>query len=131
MTGEGAAETTQDEIALAHEEVAAAETLLRHGLSRIALTRTYFAVFHAIRARLYAEGLEPKTHAGAQQLFNQHFVKTGRYDAASSRPISRLQKYRQEADYAQAFVVDEAATREELAAARDLVAKISTDLEHG
>ncbi|MFW6050397.1 MAG: hypothetical protein ACODAU_04440 [Myxococcota bacterium] len=38
--------------------------------------------------------------------------------------MARLQKFREEADYAQAFVVDEAGATEELAAARDLVARV-------
>jgi hypothetical protein len=42
--------------------------------------------------------------------------------------MARLQKFREEADYAQAFVVEEAGAREELEAARDLVTRIRADL---
>ena len=42
--------------------------------------------------------------------------------------MARLQKFREEADYAQAFVIEEVGAREELAAARDLVTRIRGEL---
>ena len=124
MTGEGRRESTRTELDLAAEELRAAQGLLRDGLSRIAVARVYFAVFHAVRAQLYAEGFEPRTHGGAQHLFNLHFVRTGRYEPATSRLIARLQKYREDADYAPAFVIDDRGAREDLEAARQFVARV-------
>lgn len=120
MTEDGRQESARAELALAHEELRAARTLLDAKLPRIALTRAYFAVFHAVRAKLYADGFEPRTHAGTQHLFNVHYVKTGVVGADASRIMARLQKFREEADYAQAFVVDEAGAREEIEAAHGL-----------
>lgn len=128
MNAEGSRSATASELALAADELEAAEGLLGLGHPRIALTRTYFAVFHAVRARLFAEGLEPKTHAGVHHLWNLHLVKPGVYDAATSRLLARLQKYREEADYAREFVVDEPGAREELAAAKGLVERIRREL---
>lgn len=129
MTGEGRRDAATAELELADEELRAADELLASGFPRIALARAYFAAFHAARARLYAEDLEPRTHAGVQHLWNLHLVKGGRYDASTSRLLARLQKFREEADYARAFVVDEAGAREELAAARELVERIRRDVD--
>jgi len=85
-------------------------------------------VFHAVRARLYSEGLEPRSHIGAQRLFNLHFVKTGAYEPATSRLLARLQKFREEADCAGAFVVDAEGAGEEIAAAELFVARVREDL---
>jgi uncharacterized protein (UPF0332 family) len=128
VTAEGRRESAAAELQLADEELRAAEHLFQAGLARIALARAYFVVFHAVRARLYAEGLEPRTHAGVQHLWNVHIVRTGLYDAATTRLLARLQKFRQEADYAQAFVVDDAGAREEIEAARGLVERIRREL---
>lgn len=68
MTGEGERNAAADDLAMAAEELRAAETLLAAGLPHVALTRAYFAVFHAVRARLYAAGLEPRTHSGTHHL---------------------------------------------------------------
>ena len=124
MTGEGRRESALVELALADEELSAAVALLDDGFPRIAVGRVYFAVFHAVRAQLYAAGFEPRTHGGAQHLFNLHFVRTGRFDASTSRLIARLQKFREEADYAPAFVVEERGAREDLETARRFVAQV-------
>lgn len=128
MTPQGREEAVSAELRLAEEELRAADQLLAGDLPRIALARCYFAAFHAARARLYAEGLEPKTHAGVQHLFNVHFVRPGHYEPAVSRLLARLQKFREEADYAAAFVIDAAGAAEELSAARRFVGRIREEL---
>lgn len=124
MTDEGRRSAADEELALADEELRAADQLLAVGIPRIALTRAYFACFHAVRALLYAENLEPRTHQGTLHLFNRHWVKTGRFEPADARILARLQKYREEADYSESFVVDQAGAREEIEAARDLVERL-------
>lgn len=121
MTEEGRRESSLDELSLAEEELGAADSLLEAGFVRVSLTRAYFAVFHAARARLYAAGFEPRTHAGVHHLFNLHFVKSARFEPGTSRLMARLQKYREEADYSRAFVIDADGAREELEAARTFV----------
>ncbi len=128
MTIEGRRETAVEEMALAQDELEVAALLVTAGRFRIALTRAYFAVFHALRALLYSHGLEPRSHAGVHHLFNRHFVKPGPYEPDCSRVVARLQKYREEADYAQPFVVDEAGARQELEAASELVRRILGEL---
>lgn len=128
MTPEGRREAAAEELELADEELRATEQLLENGFPRIAAARAYFAVFHAVRARLYAEGLEPRTHGGVLHLWSTLFVRTGRYDTSTSRLLAKLQKFRQEADYAQSFVVADADAREDLEAARGLIERIREDL---
>lgn len=128
MTAEGRRESAAAELQLADEELLVAAQLLHAGHARIAQARAYFAVFHAIRGRLYAEGLEPRTHEGVQRLWSVHFVRSGLYEPATSRLLSRLQKFREEADYARDFVVDEQGAREDVEAARGLVERIRREL---
>lgn len=128
MTEEGRKQSSAEELQRADEELRAAEHLLSVGMPRIAMTRVYFAAFHGLRGRLYAEGLEPRSHRGVQHLFNLHFVRTGRYPTNVARLTARLQKFREEADYAEAFVIDDEGAREELAAARQLVEQIQREL---
>jgi len=128
MTEEGQRDSARAEIGLADEELRAAQTLLDEKLPRIALTRAYFLVFHAVRAKLYSDGFEPRSPGGTQHLFNLHYVKTGLVAPEASRIMARLQKFREEADYAQAFVVDGDGAREELDAARAFVARITASI---
>ena len=128
MTPEGRREAATEELRLADEELEATAQLLEAGHARIAVARAYFAAFHAVRARLYAEGLEPRSHGGVLHLWSTHFVRTGRYDTSTSRLLARLQKFRQEADYGLSFVVEAADARDDLEAARGLVERIRQEL---
>ena len=131
MNAEGCRESSRAEVSLADEELASAESLLEAGFPRVSLTRTYFAAFHAARAILYASGFEPRSHGGVRHLFNLHFVKTARVEPGASRLLARLQKYREEADYSRAFVVDADGAREELEAARAFVGTIRGQIAAG
>ena len=133
MTEDGRRDSAREELALADEELNAAGSLLQQGLARVSLTRMYFAVFHAARALLYATGFEPRTHGGVHHLFSLHFVKTSRFEPGASLLLARLQKYREQADYARAFVVDAGSAREELEAARAFVisARAQVSVEQG
>ncbi|OGQ26062.1 MAG: hypothetical protein A2138_21050 [Deltaproteobacteria bacterium RBG_16_71_12] len=124
MTNEGRQQSAAEELARAREELAAARHLLGLGLGRIALTRAYFACFHAARAALFARDIEPKSHSGAVTLFNLHFVKTGLASIGCSALLARLQKYREAADYGDAFFVDDATVRVEVDAAEAFVREV-------
>ncbi|MEW6681317.1 MAG: HEPN domain-containing protein [Nitrospirota bacterium] len=81
------------------EALSAARALVEKGLYRSAMSRAYYALFHHVRALLYTQGLEPRTHEGLEHLFGLHWVKPGKVDAASAKLLARLQKYREQSDY--------------------------------
>ena len=60
MTEEGRQESSAEELSLADEELNAADSLLEAGFARVSLIRTYFAVFHAARALLFAAASSPE-----------------------------------------------------------------------
>lgn len=62
-----------------------------------------------------------KGHQGVLTLFNQHLVRAGHFEALAARVLARLQKYREQADYGESFVVDLEGVQEEAAAARQFV----------
>lgn len=131
MTGEDRRAVVGAEVERAREELVAAEHLLDGELPRIAIARVYFAVFHAIRALLYHAGFDPQSHRGVVQLFGLHFVRTGQYDSVALRIVTRLQKFREEADYGEGFSADAAWVRDELTAARVLVDRVLGELAAG
>lgn len=128
MTDEGRRASASDELDRADEELRAADHLLSVAIPRVALTRAYFACFHAVRSLLYSNDLEPRTHQGTLHLFQLHFVKPGSFDPGDGRLLVRLQKYREEADYAEAFIVDTEGARQELDQARAFVARVRARL---
>ena len=82
-----------------NEALSAARILVEKGLLRSAMSRAYYALFHYVKALLYTQGLEPRTHEGLEHLFGLHWVKAGKVDTGSAKLLARLQKYREQSDY--------------------------------
>ncbi len=75
------------------------KALLEKGLYEGSISRLYYSIFHYVKALLYLEGLEPKTHEGLERLFGLHYIKTSKVDPKYAKLLGHLQKYREQADY--------------------------------
>ena len=114
----------QLEIEAGNESLDAVKTLMEKGLYRSAISRTYYGLFHYIRALLYTQGLEPKSHEGLEPLFGLHFVKAGRVDSGSAKLLARLQKYREQSDYGLVTVFTKGDVEQELSEVERFVQSI-------
>src|SRR5439155_16271831 len=115
--------------AASDEALTAARALIAAGTFRSAMSRIYYAAFHAARALVLSTGAEPKTHEGTHHLLSVEFVKKGLLETRWSRVLAKLQKYREVADYGGSVVFDRAAVEEELAEAEALAARIRSLLD--
>jgi uncharacterized protein (UPF0332 family) len=98
MTRENAIVNAQNELAVARDASRVARAALELGIARDALSRAYYSAFHAARALLLLDGIEPKTHSGVLGMFSAHWVKTGRMESAQVLVLTRLQSYRLASD---------------------------------
>lgn len=57
--------------------IASAKLLLENADYKGAANRSYYAIFHSIRAILVLEGVDFKKHSGVTAYFRQHYIKTG------------------------------------------------------
>jgi uncharacterized protein len=121
VTGENCEVNARAELAAADDAVRVAEAALDIGVVRDAMSRAYFAAFHAARALLLLEGLEPKTQAGMMTLFSQHIIVSGKLEPRFGLLLTRLQAYRQASDYAYSFVATADDVRAELDQTRELL----------
>jgi uncharacterized protein (UPF0332 family) len=64
-----------------------------------AVSRAYYAVFHAMTALLLHKGLVFSSHAQTIGAFNQNFIKTGIFPKDFSQIIQSLFEDRQTGDY--------------------------------
>ena len=87
------------ELELAEQLLQDAKFLLGRDSLRSSVNRAYYAAYHAVRALLASEGLNPKTHKGVLNQFGEKFVKSGRMDIALSDTLKRCFDARHEADY--------------------------------
>ncbi|AXE18124.1 HEPN domain-containing protein [Runella rosea] len=75
------------------------QELLELGYFEAATNRAYYAVYHAIHTFLMTVDVYPKTHQGAHNKFNEHFVKTGLFPINTSKLILNCFEKRQFGDY--------------------------------
>ena len=93
----------------AQEEWQTAELLLQHQNYRSSINRSYYAIFHAIRAVNALDGFDSSKHSGVIAHFNQMYVKEGFFDKEVSKIIRNASELREQADYEDFY----AATAEE------------------
>ena len=64
-----------------------------------AVSRAYYAVYHATQALLLSEGERADTHKGVVTLFGLLFVKTGKFKKNLGKYLSNLKDDRESSDY--------------------------------
>ena len=121
MTKDNQRKNIAAEVARAEESRRSAAVLIAAGLCADAVSRAYYAAFHYGRAVLLSESEEPRTHGGVDRLLQRDFVRTGRFDADVAKLFTRLQRYRQDADYTSEYLFTPAAAAEEVAAAETFI----------
>ncbi|MEK6776662.1 MAG: HEPN domain-containing protein [bacterium] len=87
------------ELRRAEKSLRAAHLLFEDDLLEDALSRTYYAILHAARAVLLAEGIHVKSHKAVRRLFGQHLIKTGKLDPRYATILAEEQDDRYLADY--------------------------------
>ena len=94
-----------------------------------AISRAYYAAFHAARALLTSAGEQPRTHHGTVTLFNLLFVKTGKMSRRTGRFFSNLKDDRESADYELFSFADAETARVAVEEAESIVAEAARYLE--
>lgn len=95
----------KDKLGVAHE-------LLEHQHYDDAVSRSYYAAFHAAQAALISEDQEANTHKGVVTLFGLFLVKPGKIDKQYGKVLANLKDDRESGDYeALSFIDEETAKR--------------------
>lgn len=107
-----------ESLARAGQALAVADAALAIGGTADAISRTYYAALHYLRALLFARGLDPRSHQGAHHLFNQEFVRPGMFPAKVNKLLATLQRMREQADYDPGMLFDAEDAREQIVEVR-------------
>ena len=92
----------------AEECLADAKLLLERESYKSAANRSYYAVFHAMRAVLAYDGYDSKKHSGIIAEFRRLYIKTGIFESSMSDTIRSLFDLRTDSDYNDFFVASKA-----------------------
>jgi uncharacterized protein (UPF0332 family) len=118
------AASAEAELALAKQTLEAARLLAREGFHRDAVTRAYYAVFHAACALLASIGRTARTHEGLRRVVNEHFVRPGLLAAEHARALRQIAGERSDADYDASAIFSEEESRADIASAEAFVAAV-------
>lgn len=89
-----------------------------------AISRAYYAAYHAAQAALLTEGQRADTHKGVVTLFGLLLVKTGKLDKRWGKLLSNLKDDREAGDYDALSYLDEETARRAVREAEEFVAAV-------
>ena len=81
------------------------EIARNEGLFRDSLNRSYYCIFHSMRAVLALDNFDSKKHSGIIDAFRKRYIKTGKFPAYFSKVIGNAFKMRNDSDYEDFYVV--------------------------
>lgn len=98
---------TLSELRLEHAEecLGTAKKIMAIGDYKSAANRSYYAIFHAMRAVLALDMIDKKKHSGIISEFRKLYIKTHIFDTKMSDTISNLFDIRTSSDYDDFFIV--------------------------
>ena len=108
-------------LARAKEDLETAEVNLANGKYRASINRSYYAVFHALRAIAALDRFDSGKHSGMIAFFNQHYVKTGVFDKTISKLIDSCYRLREKADYDDFFLAAKEDAVQQLEKAKQVI----------
>ena len=128
MTAPPPHEEIQKELLRGEQALRAAQLLLQQLLLQDALSRSYYAILHAARAALLAEGVAVTSHRGVRRLFGQHLIKAGKLPSSLAEVLADEQDDRILADYDVLFEPELDRVQKRVADAEEFLAAVKTFL---
>jgi len=93
------------ELDASHQAWDAAEVLVSQRLHRDALSRGYFALFHAARALLFREGFDARGPNVVLEVLSLRLASAGEMPPEAPAVLARAQRYRELCDFGVGWVV--------------------------
>ncbi|HSN99245.1 MAG TPA: HEPN domain-containing protein [Candidatus Nanopelagicales bacterium] len=131
MTRDSRREAIQQDLRQCAAAMKAARALRDMGLYNDALSRLYYALYHATTALLLTEGVEPRRHRAVARLLSTHFLPTGVLTAEDVAAVGRTQSYRDLADYERSWEATPGIADEAFTSVEPLIARIQKILDDG
>lgn len=96
------------------EELENAKILFETGKFKLALNRSYYSIFHGMRAVNVLDDFDSSKHSGVIAHFNQYHVKEGDFPKEASKIIKTSSEMREHADYEDFFVASRQDAKEQI-----------------
>ena len=96
------------------EDLEASKVAFEHNQLKNSLNRSYYSVFHAMRAVHALDGFDSKKHSGVIAYFTQNYLKTEVLERSLYLIIDKLSKMRNQSDYDDFYIVSREETEKQL-----------------
>ena len=108
----------------AKEDLETARIALNHNKYSQSVNRSYYAIFHAVRALLAVERFDSKKHSAIISQFNQLYIATGKIDKEYYKLLASAFDIRNKSDYQDFYVVSKTDAAEQVANAEKFLTEI-------
>lgn len=112
----------------AKEKLESAKLLLDNGNFKDSIGRSYYAMFTSVRALLARDSIDFSKHAGVIAYFQKEYIKTGILEVKYSKHLSQAFQVRNNADYADFFIVSKRDAEEQYVRAEEFYQMIKNYL---
>lgn len=116
-------------MARSEEMLAASEDNLKAEQYRTSLNRSYYAVFHAMRAVNLLDGFDSSKHSGVIAHFNKSFLKEEKLDKELSKIIKDTSYLREKSDYDDFYIASRTEAVTQMENARKFTEAVSEYLK--
>ena len=103
--------------------------LIESGKYKAAVNRSYYSIFHLLRAVTALDGFDSGKHSGIIAFFNKNYVKEGIFDKDVSKIIDGAYRLREKADYQDFYIVSKDQAIEQKEKAEQILSIIRPYLE--
>jgi len=121
MDSSSVKELAKYRLSQANDCLSVAEKNIESGFYKDALNRSYYCIFHSIRAVLALDLYDSKKHSGIISEFHKQYIKTGIFHKKFSDVIKESFQIRQSSDYEDFFMVSKSDTLQQVENARDFL----------
>ncbi|MCL2199656.1 MAG: HEPN domain-containing protein [Defluviitaleaceae bacterium] len=105
MLDEATKELSNYRLNQARDCLRVSELAIKEGLFKDSLNRSYYCIFHSMRAVLALDNFDSKKHSGIIDTFRKSYIKTEKFDIHFSAIIGNAFKMRNESDYQDFYFV--------------------------
>ena len=105
----------------AKEDLLTAESNHQAGFYKAAINRSYYAIFHSIRAVNVLNNFGASKHSSVIAHFNQFYVHTGEFERDIYKMIDSAYRIREKCDYSDFFIASKSDSEIQLKHAHDFV----------
>lgn len=113
----------------AQEMLVAARENLEIGQYKTSLNRSYYAIFHAMRALNILKGFDSSKHSGVIAFFNREYLKENVLDRKLSVVIKNSAFLREKSDYDDFYIASKQETEKQLVDAEHFLSVTQMYLE--